>query len=226
MLVIMGYQCAIPVFDGLLPEPHNNTILRLLFTCAHWHGLAKLRMHTSDTLNIFDDATRQIGAEFRVFKATTCPAFETRELDRERDARLRSCLKKGEADKPSAKAPSAHLPKTLNIQTAAECAKLGMEEFLGNYSPTSELPRSNSRHSSPRQHPISLVGNNNHRLRQLHLLDVGLLWRSQPQPRHQQRLKLLQHDHNVQSHHTRSRDPFHCTGNCRKLHTTYQNPRR
>jgi hypothetical protein len=117
MLVIMGYQCAIPVFDGLLPEPHNNAILRLLFTCAHWHGLAKLRMHTSDTLNIFDDATRQIGAEFRVFKATTCPAFETRELDRERDARLRSRLKKGEADKPSAKAPSAHLPKTLNIQT-------------------------------------------------------------------------------------------------------------
>src|SRR5260370_24118894 len=64
------------------------------------------------------------------------------------------------------------LSKTLNIQTAAECAKLGMEEFLGNYSPTSELPRRDSRYSGPLQHSISLVGNHSHRVRQLHLLDV------------------------------------------------------
>ncbi|KAJ6619167.1 hypothetical protein B0H10DRAFT_1794003 [Mycena sp. CBHHK59/15] len=40
-------QCAIPVFEGLLPEPHNNTVLNLLFTFAEWHVLAKLRMHTT-----------------------------------------------------------------------------------------------------------------------------------------------------------------------------------
>jgi hypothetical protein len=33
---------------GSIPEPHNGAIQRLLFLCAHWHGLAKLRMH-SDT---------------------------------------------------------------------------------------------------------------------------------------------------------------------------------
>lgn len=35
-------QCAIPVFNSLLPEPHNNMVMQLLFTCAHWHGLVKL----------------------------------------------------------------------------------------------------------------------------------------------------------------------------------------
>src|SRR5712692_2723439 len=77
------------------------------------------------------------------------------------------------------------LSKTLNIQTTAQCAKLEMEEFLGNYSPTSELPRCDSRYSGHRQHSISLVGNHSHRFRQLHLLDVGALRRPQPQPRNQ-----------------------------------------
>jgi hypothetical protein len=35
-------QCAIPVFDGLLPEPHNACALAVLFDLAHWHSLAKL----------------------------------------------------------------------------------------------------------------------------------------------------------------------------------------
>lgn len=50
-------QCSIPVFEGLLPEPHNSVIMVLLFTCCNWHGLAKLRMHTDLTLGIFDTAT-------------------------------------------------------------------------------------------------------------------------------------------------------------------------
>jgi len=111
-------QCAIPVFDGLLSEPHNTAILRLLFTCAHWHGLAKLRMHTNDTLAIFDEATRRIGAEFRAFKKKTCAAFNTRELDRESDARRRGSLKKGQARKSSTTAvTSEQRPRTINIQT-------------------------------------------------------------------------------------------------------------
>lgn len=38
--------------------------MRLLFTCAHWHALAKLRMHTDDTLKLLDSLTVRIGAEF------------------------------------------------------------------------------------------------------------------------------------------------------------------
>jgi len=88
------YQCAIPVFDGLFHEPHNTSILSLLFTRAHWNGLAKLRMHTDRTLSLWDDITVRIGAEFRAFTNKTCPAFDTRELSREMDERKRHNVKK------------------------------------------------------------------------------------------------------------------------------------
>jgi hypothetical protein len=100
------YKCAIPVFDGLLPEPHNSTIMRLLFTCAHWHGLAKLRMHTDITLSILDKETVRIGTEFRAFAAKTCPSFKTRELCREAEARKRRHLKKEAAPSCSSNIPS------------------------------------------------------------------------------------------------------------------------
>jgi hypothetical protein len=77
------------VFDGLLPEPHNQAVLALLFTSAHWHGLAMLRMHTDHTLNILDETTTVLGQQFRAFANETCPAFDTRELQREVRVRQR-----------------------------------------------------------------------------------------------------------------------------------------
>ncbi|KIK19797.1 hypothetical protein PISMIDRAFT_106967, partial [Pisolithus microcarpus 441] len=50
-------QCAFPVFEGLLPEPHNSSVLELLCTLCHWHGFAKLHMHTDETLRVMDDLT-------------------------------------------------------------------------------------------------------------------------------------------------------------------------
>jgi hypothetical protein len=112
------------VFDGLLPEPHNEAILRLLFICGHWHGLAKLRIHTDLTLKIFDDETARIGAEFRAFNDKICPAFETHELHRETEARRRRRSKKAKrTDAPLAPFAAAHseadgpLPKKFNLQT-------------------------------------------------------------------------------------------------------------
>jgi hypothetical protein len=108
-------QCAIPVFDGLFPEPHNTAVLSLLFICAHWHGMAKLSMHTDDTLTILDNTTTELGVTFRSFNETTCPNFDTRELARETNARKRRRGKKqpdlyeDDDDEP--------LRKTLNIQT-------------------------------------------------------------------------------------------------------------
>ncbi|KAJ7163030.1 hypothetical protein C8R46DRAFT_813181, partial [Mycena filopes] len=32
-------QCYIPVFEGLLPEPHNTIVLDLLYTFAYWHAV-------------------------------------------------------------------------------------------------------------------------------------------------------------------------------------------
>lgn len=88
-------QCVIPVFDGLLPEPHNTSILKLIFTCEHWHTLAKLCMHMDLTLNILDSETARLGREFRSFVKNTCPSFATKELRQEETAaRKRRQLKK------------------------------------------------------------------------------------------------------------------------------------
>jgi hypothetical protein len=104
-------QCAIPVFDGLLPEPYNRAISQLLFVFAHWHGLAKLRMHTDVTLTILDDETTALGAGLRNFESKICPEYQTHELKREAAARKR---RQGVAAVGDDK---DHQPKTFNLQT-------------------------------------------------------------------------------------------------------------
>jgi hypothetical protein len=99
----MCAQCAIPVFDGLLPEPHNTVVMRLLFTCAHWHGLAKLRMHTDITLNIMDDLTTTLGDVAREFQQTVCSALNAKSLPREVEAAGRRQAKKSAKSPTSAK---------------------------------------------------------------------------------------------------------------------------
>jgi hypothetical protein len=91
-------------------------------------------MHTDDTLTIFEDLTVRIGAEFRKFNNCTCPAFDTRELPRETNARNRRELKRSGAQRESDPRPSTSvsdgeaepeptfksnkpLRKVLNIQT-------------------------------------------------------------------------------------------------------------
>jgi hypothetical protein len=54
---------------------------------AHWHGLAKLRMHSDLTLEIMDQVTSTVGQQFREFKATVCSAYDTHELRQEAEAR-------------------------------------------------------------------------------------------------------------------------------------------
>ena len=123
-------QCAIPVFDGLLSEPHNTRVLKVLFDLAHWHGLAKLRMHTDSTLNVLSQVTTALGNTLRTFQEQTCSAFPTRELQREQTARLRRQAKNTVTTKsapsdlnepgPSNTKPqnnSARLPKKLNLRT-------------------------------------------------------------------------------------------------------------
>ncbi|KAG6912370.1 hypothetical protein DXG01_015088, partial [Tephrocybe rancida] len=61
--------CIIPVFDGLLPdEEMNSHILHLLFLMAHWHGLAKLRLHSTPTLDLLNETTTTLGDTLRKFK--------------------------------------------------------------------------------------------------------------------------------------------------------------
>jgi hypothetical protein len=68
-------------------------VVRLLFVMAHWHGLAKLRMHTDTTLDMMDAVTSDLGTKLRAFQQKTCAIFKTKELRREANARNRKQAK-------------------------------------------------------------------------------------------------------------------------------------
>ncbi|KAL1936950.1 hypothetical protein VTO73DRAFT_3264 [Trametes versicolor] len=93
----------IPAFEGLLPLRDNQTTADLLFELANWHGLAKLRMHTEITLSIFRASTTYMTEAVRHFAATTCENWETHELPREVDARVRRKEKRGHVVAPEAR---------------------------------------------------------------------------------------------------------------------------
>ncbi|PPQ89051.1 hypothetical protein CVT25_006542, partial [Psilocybe cyanescens] len=82
-------QCAIPVFEGLLPKKHDDIVQDLLFELATWHGLAKLRLHTEFTITDLENSATRLGTLLRKFKADVCCAYDTRDLPSEEAARGR-----------------------------------------------------------------------------------------------------------------------------------------
>jgi hypothetical protein len=119
-------KCAITVFDGLLPEPHNRTVTELLFIMAHWHAMAKFRIHNNLTLAILDATTVSLGRKLRAFRDTTCPAFATKELCREYNARIRRDAKKAASNPPANQGTSnppanqgTHSPEMTETQPQA-----------------------------------------------------------------------------------------------------------
>lgn len=108
-----------------MPEPHNAIVVRLVFLSAHWHGLAKLRLHTDLTLGIMDRLTTELGKALRDFEKNVCVAYATQELPRETAARQRRQKAKdsSQAAEPQDDVPSMkkeepkRLKKFLNLQT-------------------------------------------------------------------------------------------------------------
>ncbi|KZV97074.1 hypothetical protein EXIGLDRAFT_608534, partial [Exidia glandulosa HHB12029] len=88
-------QCALVAFEGLLEAPHDEVVHDVLFSMAEWHALAKLRMHTEETLKALEDETVTLTTLLRKFVDITCAAFNASELPRERAARLRRAAKSG-----------------------------------------------------------------------------------------------------------------------------------
>ena len=114
------------MFDGLLPEPHNSHVLDLLFELGHWHGLAKLRMHTDPSLQILRDVTTSLGSCVRKFIKKTCSAFQTHELEweramwqrrQEREAASRQQQSNQDSEARSrTTTASTRIPKSLNLR--------------------------------------------------------------------------------------------------------------
>ncbi|EIW80114.1 hypothetical protein CONPUDRAFT_58371, partial [Coniophora puteana RWD-64-598 SS2] len=80
-------QCALPVFGGIFPSRmHNKVILDLLFELGKWHLLAKLCLHTDDTIELLEHTTISLGASARKFQAEVCPSYDTRKIPSETSA--------------------------------------------------------------------------------------------------------------------------------------------
>jgi len=104
------------VFENLLPLPFNDTILTLLFELATWHALAKLRLHTSTTLQFLETSTIRLGKIIRRFVSEVCDKFPTVELPQEETARRRRMASANPKGKQKAE-PSKRKSKTLNLTT-------------------------------------------------------------------------------------------------------------
>ena len=130
------------MFDKLLPEPHNTSVMTLLFLLCHWHGLAKLCMHTDDILRLMESITVKLGNHLHTFTNETCSAFSTKELRCEAEARTRcqgreTLQKLGNASswQNDAQAPTRKA-KTLNLQTYKLHALGDYPEQMQTYSTT------------------------------------------------------------------------------------------
>ncbi len=95
--------------------------MKLLYCFSEWHALAKLRMHTSATISLLENLTKDLGKLLRQFRDKTCAGFPTYELPREIAARQR----RASHEKTSASA-GQRLMKLLNLSTI----KL---HFMGDY---------------------------------------------------------------------------------------------
>ncbi|KAL0059921.1 hypothetical protein AAF712_013268, partial [Marasmius tenuissimus] len=80
-------QCAIPCFEGLLPEPHNKDLLDLLWDFNVLMAYASLGLHTDSTVATLDSTITELGKSLRRFANTTCAAYETREIPEEAEKR-------------------------------------------------------------------------------------------------------------------------------------------
>ena len=80
-------QCCIPCFKGLLPTPHNDSVVKLLFLASYWHSLVKLCLHSETTLKVLDNVTVLFARVLCHFKEVTCPCFNMVETDCEYNAR-------------------------------------------------------------------------------------------------------------------------------------------
>ncbi|KAG9082842.1 hypothetical protein FRC06_004827, partial [Ceratobasidium sp. 370] len=84
-------QCIGPALEGLLPASIEPHILTLLYVLAEWHGLAKLRRHTSVSISTLRQTTSRLGHELREFRRYTSEidVYETPKEQTARQQRVR-----------------------------------------------------------------------------------------------------------------------------------------
>ncbi|KLO04861.1 hypothetical protein SCHPADRAFT_840114 [Schizopora paradoxa] len=128
--------CIIPCFEGLLDEPDNSIILNMLYTMCQFHSIAKLQMHTEETVGRLRKVITTLGNDLRTFQLEVCVKYETFETSSEVQARgradmrraalrARNAAREGDTINPHDKLPQiaanassgGRLPKRLNLNT-------------------------------------------------------------------------------------------------------------
>ena len=135
----IAFECAMPVFEALLPTPFDAMLQDLLFIFSSWHGIAKLQLHTDTTLMYLEELTQVFGSLIQHFTSQTSIAFTTYELPREAAARGRCHARKGSdftAKKTSQQALHPSNPDKLIKKLNLSMYKL---HSMGDYASTIRL---------------------------------------------------------------------------------------
>jgi hypothetical protein len=114
-----------PVFEGLLALPCTNEfVLDLLFIMATWPTYAKLRLHTTGSLEAFKATRQELGQALRLFNSDVCRLYTTRELPRETAARERR-----EARAVQKAIEQGQLPPAKSIDSTQKAVAFPMNTF-------------------------------------------------------------------------------------------------
>lgn len=89
----------------------------LLYRFAHWHALAKLRVHTESTLSALGETFKRLSRQLRGFRDFTCAAFTTAELPKEKAARERRAAREGSGLGDPKAGVSGRKAKKFNLNT-------------------------------------------------------------------------------------------------------------
>lgn len=111
--------------------------MKLLFTLAEWHGYAKLRLHTDETLSHLRDSTKELGSIIRRFSRSTCEAYQTSELPGEQARRARRQQAKASKSAPANPVATSAAPPAPPARALSKRKTLNMCTYklhaLGDY---------------------------------------------------------------------------------------------
>ena len=106
-----------PAFELLFPPGHDDHVQTLLFRLAEWHTLAKLHLHTEETLTLLRQVLRRMGDQLCKFKEKMCSKFNTSELPQEASQRQRREVAGVQAGTRQRPPRSGRLLITFNLNT-------------------------------------------------------------------------------------------------------------
>ena len=113
-------------------------MLDLAFDMATWHAYAKLRMHTTHTIESLRSQTKELGRQFRRYANKVCPKYKTKPLPGEAAAAYRRRAASGKVTgslnmKPGAKGSDF---KQFNLKTYKMHALGDYADHIEQFGPT------------------------------------------------------------------------------------------